>query len=158
MKLFHPLSTSPISPMFVVPVGEVAVISAYGFDKYQRGVIQKVKLVDDAVPQGSAACGGELKVPEAKILAVEDVTQCGVWVLNACQNLAVLSVSGVYRIVLDDGYATGVVAVGKPIPVAESTAVGDIYMDVEFVSSNHAQLIPKDLFFGHISNCAGCNG
>lgn len=156
MKLFHPKSTSPISPMFMVQPGEVAVISAFGFEALQRGVIQKVRLQDEAVPSGSS-CGDVLTVPDAKVLAVEDVTQCGVWAVNACNNTAVLSVPGLYRVVLDDGYAVGEATAGMPIEVADSTAVGQIYIDVEKITVAQAQLLPKDLFFGHISQCSGCN-
>ena len=156
MKLFHPKSTSPISPMFMVQPGEVAVISAFGFEALQRGVIQKVRLQDEAVPSGSS-CGDVLTVPDAKVLAVEDVTQCGVWAVNACANTVVLAVPGLYRIVLDDGYAVGEAEEGVPVEVAESTAVGTVLIEVTKMTVAHAALLPKDLFFGHISQCSGCN-
>lgn len=157
MELFNTKSSSPISGVFVVQPGEVVVLSAYNFTGSQRAVVQKVKFVDSFVASG-APCDAVINVPTSKIAAVEDVTQCGQWVLNACQNLVVLSVPGIYRLALDDGYVEGEPEVGTPLQGAESTAVGTVIIELERLSVAHAQLIPKDLFFGHISNCAGCNG
>lgn len=156
MELFNTRSSSPISGVLVVHPGEVVVLSAYNLSGLQRAVVQKVKFVDSYIPSGSA-CGDVLDVPTTKIAAVEDVTQCGVWALNPCQNVAVLSIPGAYRLVMDDGYAVGDAVEGAPIEVAESTAVGTALIEATKMTVAHAALLPKDLFFGHISQCSGCN-
>lgn len=155
MELFGAKSTSDTSRAFSIGKGEAVLISAFGLIKQQRAVIQKVRFKDGIVPSGSA-CGGEFNIDDAKILAVEDVTQCGVWAINPCQNLAVLSVPGVYRLKLDDGVASGESAPGMPVPVAPSTAVGHVIIEAERMSANEAANIPQHLFFGFISPCTGC--
>ncbi|ETD72659.1 hypothetical protein V757_02915 [Pelistega indica] len=156
MKLFHPQSTSAISGIFTVSLGEVAIISSYNLHDNQRGVIQKVWFKDGKVPTGGS-CNVVLETEEAHILAVEDVTQCGVWAVNPCQNIALLSIPGNYRMVLDDGYATKEVAPDTPVPVAESTAVGVAMIEVTKVPIAYAEAFPKDLFFGAVTGCHGCN-
>lgn len=150
MELFNTKSTSPISGIIVVEAGEVAVLSAFNLTGSQRAVVQKVRFVPKHVPTGSA-CGDVLTVPAAHIAAVEDVTQCGVWALNPCQNLVVLAVPGSYRLVLDDGEAAAEVEPGVPIPIKESTAVGTamIYADKHKLST--VGYLPKDLYLGEIS-------
>lgn len=155
MELFNTKSASPISGVFVLHPGEVVVLSAFNLTGQQRAVIQKVRFVESFIPSGSA-CADVIDVPKAKISTVEDVTQCGVWALNPCQNLAVLSVPGAYRLVLDDGYAVGETQVGEPIKVAESTAVGTAMIEAYRMTVAQAALLPNDLFFGHISQCSGC--
>ncbi|ETD67432.1 hypothetical protein V757_11445 [Pelistega indica] len=156
MDLFDTKSTSPVSDVFVLGEGEVALLQAFNLANSQRAVVQRVRFTDGYVPSGNA-CKETMCIPPSKIALVEDITQCGVWALNPCQNVALLAIPGVYRLALDDGEAEKEVAPGVPIPVAKSTAVGTAIIQMTRLSTTHAAIIPKDLFFGAVTGCHGCN-
>ncbi|HDW3986216.1 TPA: hypothetical protein RMT71_003212 [Escherichia coli] len=120
--LFDDSSTSAYSRAFTVSPGGIAVLSAWGFSAYvtaisdampknmpQLAVIQKMAFDKGIYPNGSACGNDDGLISEPKYSYVEDVTKCGLWALSACNNIAVLSLPGTYRLQLNDDAAVGTV-------------------------------------------------
>ncbi|RQH06634.1 hypothetical protein [Paraburkholderia dinghuensis] len=135
MILFDARSVSLASPIFFVRPGTGVMLSAFGLMESQQAVIEKVRYEDSIMPQGGAC--EDLEPPMAVVMQAEDVTQGGVWQLNACQNLAVLTVPGSYRLNLND-----------------EAALGLVYIEAIGLDGQAAALIPPSLFFGA---CGGCD-
>ncbi|EFA1526606.1 hypothetical protein WG855_003738 [Escherichia coli] len=120
--LFDDASTSEYSRAFVVSPGCTAIISAWGFAQYikapeegkpknipQLAIVQKMAFDKGIFPNGSACAADEGLISVPKYSYVEDVTQCGLWALSACNNTVALSVPGTYRLQLNDAAAVGTV-------------------------------------------------
>ena len=120
--LFDDASTSEYSRAFIVSPGSVAVLSAWGFDQYiktpderqprnipQMAVVQKMAFDKGIFPDGLACSADSGLITTAAYSYVEDVTQCGLWALSACNNTVVLSLPGTYRLQLNDAAAVGTV-------------------------------------------------
>jgi hypothetical protein len=137
MILFDARSASLTSPTFFVRPGSGVVLSAFGLMETQQAVVEKVRYEDGIMPQGGAC--EDLEPPATAVMQAEDVTQCGVWSLTACQNLAVVTVPGAYRLNLNDPAAMGIV-----------------YIEAIGIGADAAALVPHGLFFG--STGCDCGG
>lgn len=119
--LFDDGSTDVYSRAFMIVPGSVAILSAWGFSARksvlaegepksaaQLAIVQKLAFAKGIYPNGDA-CGAADSplVSDPAFSYVEDVTQCGLWTLSACQNLVVLGVPGTYRLQLNDTGALG---------------------------------------------------
>jgi hypothetical protein len=141
MILFDSRSASVTSPTFMVRPAKGVVLSAFGLVQMLDGtpqiaVVEKVRYEDGIMPQGGAC--EDLEPPPAMVLQAEDVTQCGVWGLTACQNLALLTVPGSYRLNLND-----------------VSAIGTVYIEAVEIDAQAAALVPNDLFLGAQSCACG---
>jgi len=131
LVLFDKNSDSTITKTFTVFDDKYYLVRAYGFEKrryvpavrdeltnevlepgYWTGKNQRVTLQSvlgtDAEPPSGTMCEIEdIIVQKGEKIAEEDVTQCGVWFLDACQNTVILSLPGTYQFELNDQEALG---------------------------------------------------
>lgn len=119
--LFNKGVLGQYSKPFLIPQGFVGIISAWGFVKNklipevgeplnvaQMGIIQKMAFPEGIFPNGNTCdITKTLLIVDPPYSYAEDVTQCGVWNLSACQNLVGLSIPGTYRVFLNDEGAAG---------------------------------------------------
>lgn len=138
MVLFDAQSVSEYSPIFEVRPGEVMLISAFGLTAGQKVIVEKMRMAVSSMPSGSACGGGSFT--EGGLIQAEDVTQCGLWALSPCSNLAALGVPGTYRLRLNTEAVAG---------------LGTLYVDGLRLQRADAHGIPEDLHFGKMSAC-GC--
>lgn len=146
--IFDQDSSSLFSKVFTVFPGTYLLISGFGFDKYQgevpegkpkqtqKAIVQKLGFAGGIFPDGMCPCGD--KIPDLSLVDVpykyvEDVTQCGLWHISACQNLVLLSVPGSYRLRLND-----------------SSALGNVFVSAERYHKNDVGLLPHALFLGEV--------
>jgi hypothetical protein len=148
VTLFDNMSTDLTTRMFSVHPGQTVMLTAFGFasnqqayDKSkprdaQRAIVEKVAFAGGIFPDGSACEGDDGLLAEIPYTYAEDVTQCGLWNLNACQNLVFLSVPGTYRLRLND-----------------EAALGTLYVEmVKYDRDDGLAYIPHDLYLGEVSN------
>lgn len=146
IELFNEDSKSVESPVFSVGVGTYVILSAYNFAKQQEdyppenarkaqmAIVQKLGFVGGRMPSG-LACEEFVPIADRELdidyTYKEDVTQCGLWNLSACQNLVILSVPGAYQLRLND-----------------QSAVGTVVILADRYRKDEVQYLPRDLFLG----------
>lgn len=145
-RLFWEKSSSVYSPAFTVIPNSIMVISAYGFgnkitrEDNQPTTNQTMAIVQKMSFEGggifSEACNCDSLDPallgfEPEFSYVEDVTQCGLWNLNACQNTGIIILPGTYRLRLNDP--------GAP---------GHVYVHITAYMRSELFQIPSGLIFG----------
>jgi hypothetical protein len=145
--LFDDGSTDPYSRAFIVAPGTVAVLSAWGFSQFktdlaphepktipQQGVIQKMAFPFGDFPDGNSCNQGESALlVDPPYTYVEDVTQCGLWVISACRNLVAIAVPGTYRVQLND-----------------MAAAGTVFVSLTRYSQKELGYMPRGIFLGEI--------
>lgn len=147
LTLFNDKSTDIVSAPFAVLPGQIVMLSAFGFAgkqqvadgnkplDVQRAIVEKVVFAKGLFPDGVACSCGDLLI-DVPYMYVEDVTQCGLWYLSACQNLVFLTVPGSYRLRLND-----------------ATALGTVHIElIKYDSMELTAYIPHDLYLGELSN------
>jgi hypothetical protein len=135
--LFDGKSTDVHSQNFAIAPGEALVLSAFGLHPPEQATVEKLRYAAAQMPQGTG-CEGAICQPSTQT-ATEDVTHCGVWSLHACQNIAVLTVPGLYRLRLTE------------------SAVGTAYIDKTLLTTEQVKSIPTELFFGSkTGSCPPC--
>lgn len=146
IELFNEDSKSQESPVFSVGLGTYVILSAYNFEdkqevyppenarKAQMAIVQKLSFVGGKIPDG-VACEEFVPISDRELdieyTYKEDVTQCGLWNLSACQNLVIMSVPGAYQLRLND-----------------PAAVGRVVILAERYRKDEIQYLPRDLFLG----------
>lgn len=129
LQLFDELSQSQFSKAFTIFPGSVGVLSAFNLGKkvileegearnsIQMFIIQKLSFRGGGIyTRGMCNCDewnedtGLGFDPEYSY--VEDVTQCGQWNLNSCQNVGAIMLPGTYRVRLNDLGGLGTVILG----------------------------------------------
>lgn len=129
----------------VIP-GSIAVLSAYGMgaklapaeneptNVMTKAIVQKMAFDGGGIFSNDCNCSSIEDIPlslEPDFSFVEDVIQCGLWNLNACQNVGVIILPGTYRLRLDD-----------------SAAPGHIYVSLTLYRKDEAGQLPSGLIFG----------
>lgn len=146
LTLFDEHSRSLVSTAFSIFPGSIAILSAYNLGRkinlepneaistWQMAIIQKIHFsgggiynIDDC-----SCCPDDAPLGfEPDLVYVEDVTQCGVWNLNACQNTGAIILPGTYRLRLND---TG--------------ALGNCLISVVRYTQDETGSVPRGLIFG----------
>lgn len=146
VTLFNNMSTNMTSRMFPVHPGQTVMLTAFGFAAHQqvydkskprdaqRAIVEKVAFAGGIFP--SCCVGDDGLLAEIPYTYAEDVTQGGLWNLNACQNLVFLSVPGTYRLRLND-----------------EAALGMVYIElVKYDNEDGLPYIPRDLYLGDVTH------
>lgn len=139
--------TSKFSKVFTVLPGHVVVISSFNFRCAETddtgnivrpndcAVLHRIEIEGDPIPSvdGCIGCNScVLSSLTAEITRSEPVVHCGeLWVHTPDNNISVLSVPGYYMFELCD-----------------AAAVGTAIMQVEELTVEQAQLLPRPLFHG----------
>jgi hypothetical protein len=147
--LFDAKSTSPISPIFYVWPGYVALISLFGLatayvmdeckiTNVAAIKVQKVMVGEAVLPQFDGSCGKELAaiisgIPRDQVTREEDVMQCCTpWVITPCDNYKLLTVPGAYQLEL-----------------IATDQLGEIYVEQVTFPVEQAMAIPSGLILGN---------
>lgn len=129
LQLFDEFSESEYSVAFTIFPGSVGVLSAYNLgNKVLREPNEPKNTPQMFIVQKLAFRGGGIFTKEMcgcdptdediglgfepEYAYAEDVTQCGMWNLNACQNLGAIMLPGTYRVRLNDRGGLGNVILG----------------------------------------------
>lgn len=145
--LFDDGSTDPFSRAFIVAPGSVAILSAWGFSQYktdlapneprtipQVGVVQKMAFPYGDFPDGNSCVHSDSALlVDPPYTYVEDVTQCGLWVVSACNNIAAIAVPGTYRLQLND-----------------LAAVGTVFISLTRYQQKELGYMPRGIFLGEV--------
>jgi hypothetical protein len=144
--LYDQGSTDAHSKAFIIAPGTFGVLSVWGMQKYvqvlsnaesqttiaQMAIVEKLAFAGGEFPNVTACqLGGMPALIDPKYSYAEDVTQCGLWHLSACQNLVAMSVPGTYRIRLND-----------------PGAVGQVFMTLTRYTQDEAGYISRNVFLG----------
>lgn len=147
IQIIDQKQTSTFSKVFAVAPGHVVVISSFNFrctetDEFgdvvrpnDCAVLHRIEIEGEQIPHkdGCSGCNScVLDSLDAEIICSEPVMQCGEnWVHTPSNNVTVLSVPGYYMFEL-----------------CNETAVGTVIMQVEELTVEQAQLLPRPLFHG----------
>lgn len=146
--LFDDGSTDVTSKAFIITPGSVGILSAWGFKQTkevlspqepsstpQLAIVQKLAFPYGAFPDGNACKQSDSPlIVTPDYTYAEDVTQCGLWALHACQNLVAMAVPGTYRVQLND---TG--------------ALGTVFITLTRYSQLEAGYVPRGIFLGEVN-------
>jgi hypothetical protein len=118
LQLFDEFSESQYSKAFTIFPNSIGVLSAFNLgykvarednepkNTPQMFIIQKLSFRGGGIfTKEMCGCEGDEDVGlgfDPEYAYAEDVTQCGVWNLNACQNLGAIMLPGTYRVRLND--------------------------------------------------------
>lgn len=146
LTLFDEMSNNVVSKAFSIFPGSVAVLSAYNLGKkvnlepneptntLQMVIVQKIHFSGGGIYSEKDMCCCADDAPlgfDPDLMYVEDMTQCGVWNLNACQNTGAIMLPGTYRVRLND---TG--------------ALGNCLVSLVRYTQEDAGVVPRGLIFG----------
>lgn len=143
--LFDDGSTDITSRAFIIAPGSVGILSAWGFkatkevrgsseprSTQQLAVVQKLAFPYGAFPDGNACKQSDSPlIVTPDYTYAEDVTQCGLWMLSACQNLVGMAVPGTYRVQLND-----------------EGALGTVFISLTRYSQSEVGYVPRGIFLG----------
>lgn len=147
LNIIDQKQTTKFSKIFTVAPGRVVVISSFNFRCAETNdtgeiirqndcaVLHRIEVEGDPIPStdGCVGCNScVLSSLSAEITRSEPVVHCGdLWVHTPENNISVLSVPGYYMFELCD-----------------ASAIGTVIMQVEELTVEQAQLIPRPLFHG----------
>lgn len=143
LEIFGLGQTTKFSKPFRVDAGKVVVISAFNFAcetlddtggivrAGDCAILQKIEFTTPEIPSGNG-CGCILENVDVSISNSEPVVVCcDMWTLNACSNLAILTVPGYYMYEL-----------------CTEDAIGSVSIRLEELSIEQAALLPRNLIYG----------
>lgn len=142
ITLFDRSSTSVQSATFLLPAGYVAIINGFNFPAKNESdkckcvaFINKVLFAEGMFPNKHCCDTGIISNPP-KILQSEPVNQNGYWNINHDQNTVALTLPGAYSVELSC-----------------PELLSSVSVVVQFISAEHASLVPKDIIIGNLSCC-----
>lgn len=149
LQLFDEFSESEYSKAFTIFPNSVGVLSAFNLGNKilrepnepkntpQMFVVQKLAFRGGGIYTKDMACkqfDGDEDLGlgfEPEYAYAEDVTQCGVWNLNACQNTGAIILPGTYRIRLND-----------------RGGLGNVILGLVRYNAQEASSVPRNIIFG----------
>ena len=147
IKLFDAFSKDVYSKAFTVFPNSIAVLTAFGLGNKihrepnepkntpQQLIIQKMTFDGGGIfSSGDQCCCDDEDLElgfDPNYTYVEDVTQCGVWNLNACQNLGAIMLPGTYRVRLND-----------------EGGLGYVFLSLTRYRQDEAGSVPRKIIFG----------
>lgn len=144
LTLFDEASESEYSKAFTIFPGSIGVLSAFGLankidrlpnepkNTPQMFIVQKLSFSEGGIFSAHCTCDDDSPLgfdPDYEY--AEDVTMCGQWNLNACQNMGAVMLPGTYRIRLND-----------------RGALGSVYLSLVRYTQAEAGSVPRKLIFG----------
>lgn len=145
LTLFDEFSESEYSKAFTIFPGSIGVLSAFGLGKkvdlkpneprnaQQMFIVQKLVFSEGGIFTGDMCCCDEdvgLGF-DPEYMYVEDVVQCCVWNLTACNNLRGLMLPGTYRVRLND-----------------RGGLGNVYLSLVRYNQKESGQVPRGIIFG----------